>query len=241
MPSRRTRSVIITCVAVVGVGVAAATAGPVLYRDLIVGPPDAAPTLQAQTLQAQTRAATPTASIDPLAALPASWKVGSGSYAGYRVKERLNGTPVTVTGRTRAVTGSVRTGDLSVTDARVVVDLRKVATNEPARDAYFRSTAIDTDRYPTATFTLSGPITAPAGAAIGSVVKVVADGTLQLHGKTRSVSVPLQTVVGGDSTQVAGSIPVRFSDYGVAAPDLAFVRVQPTGSIEFLLKLTPAG
>lgn len=235
----RTRAALVVGAVVVVGGVVAATAGPVLYRDLIVGEPDAAPTLQADA-EAQGATPTPTTSADPLAALPSSWTVSSGSYAGYRVGERLNGTPVTVTGRTRAVTGTVSTGGGSVTDARVVVDLRKVATNEPARDAYFRSTAIDTQRYPTATFTLTGPIAAPAGTRIGSVVEVVADGTLEVHGKQQHVSVPLQTVVGADTAKVAGSIPIRFADYGITAPDLGFVTVQPKGRIEFLLRLAPA-
>lgn len=217
-------------------GVLAATVGPVVYRDLIVGAPDAAPTLRAST-ERPTPSASATA--DPLTGLPSAWTVGKGSYAGYRVKERLNGTPVTVTGRTRAVTGEVRTEGTSVTSARVGVDLREVATNEPARDAYFRSTAIDTDRYPTATFTLSEPIAAPAGTAPGSVVDVVADGTLEVRGRERRVSVRMQTEVGARSSRVAGSIPIRFADYGVTAPDLAFVTVQPTGRIEFLLELAP--
>ncbi|WP_233551027.1 YceI family protein [Amnibacterium setariae] len=240
MSIRRRTKVLIVVGAVVVVGaVAAATAGPVLYRDLVVGPPDAAPSLQAQEEDAPTP--TVSASVDPLAALPSSWRVARGSYAGYRVDERLNGTPVTVTGRNRAVSGTVETSGTRVSAATIVVDLRKVATSEPARDAYFRSTAIDTDRHPTATFTLTGPIAAPAGTRIGAVTEVVARGTLELHGTKREVSAPLQAVVGAESSKIAGSIPIRFSDYGVTAPDLAFVQVEKTGRIEFQVELTPAG
>lgn len=235
----RRRIALVVGSVVVVLGMAAAVAGPAVYRDVIVGAPDVAPTLQAATRpQEATPAATP--SEDPLASLPSSWKIGRGSYAGYRVDERLNGTPVTVTGRTRAVSGSVTTADGAVTAGRVVVDLRKVATNEPARDAYFRSTALDTARYSTATFTLRRPLSAPPGTKIGAVVEVVAAGTLEMHGKRQQVSVRLQTVVGPKTSQVAGSIPIRFSDYGVTAPDLAFVKVEPTGRVEFLLKLSPA-
>ena len=35
--------------------------------------------------------------------------------------------------------------------------------------------------------------------------------------------------------QVVGTIPITFSDYGVEAPDLGFVSVEDTGSIEFSL------
>lgn len=233
----RTRVALVAGAVVVTVGVLAATIGPAVYRDVIVGAPDEAPTLRAPE---PTRTPTGSATADPLDALPSSWEVAEGSYAGYRVEERLNGTAVTVTGRTRKVTGAVRTGGGSVSSARIVVDLRTIETNEPARDAYFRSTAIDTARYPTAIFTLTDPIDAPAGTAPGSVVDVTAEGTLELHGRERQVSVPMQTAVGARSSEIAGSIPIRFSDYGVTAPDLAFVTVQPTGRIEFLLELVPS-
>jgi hypothetical protein len=39
---------------------------------------------------------------------------------------------------------------------------------------------------------------------------------------------------------VSGSIPVTFSDYGVEAPSLGFVSVQDKGTVEFLVKATPA-
>ncbi len=40
----------------------------------------------------------------------------------------------------------------------------------------------------------------------------------------------------GASTEVVGSFPVRFSDYGIAAPSIArFVWVEDHGTVEFQL------
>ena len=57
---------------------------------------------------------------------------------------------------------------------------------------------------------------------------------------TQQVTTELEAVLSGDGGQIAGSIPITFEDYGVTAPDLGFVSVEPTGFIEFLLVVDPA-
>jgi hypothetical protein len=44
-------------------------------------------------------------------------------------------------------------------------------------------------------------------------------------------------VLHGASGQVAGSIPITFSDFGVDAPNLGFVKVEDSGAVEFSLQL----
>ena len=47
-------------------------------------------------------------------------------------------------------------------------------------------------------------------------------------------------LVGGDGTdalQVVGSVPITFAVFGVEAPNLGFVSVEDTGSVEFSLDL----
>ena len=77
-------------------------------------------------------------------------------------------------------------------------------------------------------------------AADGEVASVEATGDLTMHGVTQSVTVDLQAALSGDGVQVSGSIPVTFSDYGVQAPDLGFVSVEDSGTVEFLVAATPA-
>jgi polyisoprenoid-binding protein YceI len=214
---------------VVVLGVTAAFAGPVIYRDLVVGEPEAAPTA----------ALTPGSSTLDASQLTGDWSIGDGSTAGYRVDEVLNGTDVTVVGSTDQVSGTITVDGTSITAATIDVDVASIATDSGNRDDYFRGTAMQVNRFPTATFTLTEPIEA-AVPSDGEVASVDATGELTLHGVTKTVSVPLQAALSGDGVQVSGSIPVTFSDYGVEAPDLGFVSVEDQGTVEFLVAATPA-
>ncbi|NIJ03989.1 YceI family protein [Frigoribacterium faeni] len=219
----------VAAVVVVGVGVTAAVAGPAFYRDVIVGEPEAAPTVSV----------TPGATTIDTSDLSGTWAVGDGSTAGYRVDEVLNGTDVTVVGSTDQVTGSVTVDGDAVTAATVEVDVASIATDSANRDGYFRDDAMEASTYPTATFVLSEPIDAGVPAD-GEVETVEATGDLTMHGVTKSVTVSLQAALSGDGVQVSGSVPVTFSDFGVEAPSFGFVQVEDSGTVEFLVSATPA-
>jgi polyisoprenoid-binding protein YceI len=219
----------VAAVVVVGLGVTAAVAGPAFYRDVIVGEPEAAPTVSV----------TPGASTIDESQLTGDWSVGDESTAGYRVDEVLNGTDVTVVGTTDQVTGTVTVDGTTVTAADITVDVASIATDSGNRDGYFRDDAMEVGTYPTATFTLTDPIDA-AVPSDGQVATVQATGELTMHGVTQTVEVPLQAALSGDGVQVSGSIPVTFSDYGVDAPSFGFVEVDDQGTVEFLVAATPA-
>jgi len=229
---RRTIVTISIIAGVVLLGGTAAVAGPIVYRDLIVGEADAAPSV--------TAAPNASASTIDAADLSGSWVVTDGSYAGYRVDEVLNGTDVTVTGRTEEVTGTLTVEGLTLTAAELTVDVASIATDEAPRDAYFRDSALRTSQFPTATFVLTGPVTAADTPVVGEVQTLTATGELTIAGVAREVTVDLEAVLNGSDGQVAGSIPVTFADFGVEAPNLGFVSVEPTGFVEFSLVIAPA-
>ncbi|GAA4665408.1 hypothetical protein GCM10025780_03430 [Frondihabitans cladoniiphilus] len=214
---------------VVVVGGTLAIGGPIFYRDVIVGPPAAVPTA----------AVTPGDSSLVGTPLTGDWAIGSGSTAGYRVKEVLNGTNVTVVGTTSKVSGQVTFSGDTLSAATVTVDVATIATDSSSRDEYFRTSALETDLHPTATFTLTAPVEA-TGLDEGKLASFSATGTLELHGVTKTVTVPLKAALAGKGAEVSGSIPITFSDYKVVAPSLGFVTVQKQGSVEFLVKASPA-
>jgi polyisoprenoid-binding protein YceI len=219
----------VAAVVVVGLGVTAAVAGPAFYRDVIVGEPEAAPTVSV----------TPGATTIDTSDLSGAWNVGDGSTAGYRVDEVLNGTDVTVVGTTDQVTGTVTVEGDSVTAATIDVDVASIATDSGNRDGYFRDDAMEASTYPTATFVLTQPIDAGVPAD-GDVETVEATGDLTMHGVTQSVTVSLQAALSGEGVQISGSVPVTFSDYGVEAPSFGFVQVEDSGTVDFLVSATPA-
>ncbi|WP_263091945.1 YceI family protein [Curtobacterium sp. RIT-PI-V] len=171
--------------------------------------------------------------------LSGEWTVGGDSEAGYRLHEVLNGSDVTVTGRTDSVSGSATVDGTSITKATITVQVADIATDSDQRDSYFRDSAMDTSAFPEATFELAEPITdaVPSGS---DTTTVTATGKLTLHGVTKDVTADLQVGLNGDGVDISGSIPVTFSDYGVQAPSLGFVKVDDSGTVEFLVHATPA-
>ncbi|UZN03243.1 YceI family protein [Cellulomonas sp. S1-8] len=206
---------------VVVLGVVAVVVGPGLYADWANSNAEAAPTLEASAQAA------------PVEATDGTWTVGAGSFAGYRLQEVLRGEDVTVTGRTDQVTGTVTVEDGSLTAAEIEVDMASIATDEPPRDGYFRDQAMQVGTFPTATFTLTEPVELADDATSAQLT-----GDLTIRDVTLEVTVDAQVAASGDTVQVVGSVPVTFADYGVDAPDLGFVTVEDTGSVEFDLRLT---
>ncbi|WP_432541916.1 YceI family protein [Kineococcus sp. SYSU DK002] len=215
--------------------VVAAFVGPRVYAALAAD--DAAAPL---TTTAATAATTPTAASDD-ATLDGTWAIAPGGTAGYRVEEVLNGQDVTVTGRTDQVSGALTVTAGQLTAATVSVDLASVTTDSSQRDGQFRSSRImDVEQHPTADLALTEPVPL-GGLDVGSTLAVDLVGTLTLKGTTRDVTIPATVQrTAEDAVTVTGSLGLTWSDYGVQAPDLGFVSVQDTGTVEFSVSAVPA-
>ena len=183
---------------------------------------------------------TPTATTDGASPglteqdLAGTWTVSDGSQAGYRVAEVLNGQDVTVVGRTSDVEGTVTIDGTSLSAADVTVSMTTITTDNSNRDGQFLD-ILKTSEFPTATFTLTEPVDV-SGVTEGTT-SVQAKGELTVAGVSAPVVATLDAQTTATGVEVSGSIPVTFSDFGVDAPDLGFVKVEDTGTVEMLLTL----
>src|SRR2546423_7530801 len=173
-----------------------------------------------------------------------TWTVGSGSQAGYRVREKLASlsAPSDAVGRTTAVTGTLTLTQsasvYSVTAADFTVDVSKLTSDQSRRDQRIHSQGLQSDRYPTATFKLTAPIALTTDAASGQTVHVSATGDLTLHGVTRSVTIPIDARLTASKIELVGSITFPFSEFGMTPPSVGgFVTVQNNATMEFQLLL----
>jgi YceI-like domain len=106
---------------------------------------------------------------------------------------------------------------LNASQVKVTVQLTNLKSQDtvpvPGLDVANRDRIVqrtlDTATYPTATLS-AGSIQLPANAASGS-----------------RVTIPIQAQLSGGKVAVLGTIPVNMSDYGVQAPNLPLVAVQP--------------
>lgn len=226
----RTKTLFVAGAAILALGAIAVIAGPTVYRGYLAPVPAETPLLMADegTLSGD-------GSQLDATALTGSWSIAEGSEAGYRVNEVLNGTDVTVTGRTSEVEGTLVLDGLTLTDAEFIVDVASISTDSPQRDSYFRDSAVRASEHPTATFSLTEPLTAAVAPTSGETVELQVVGELTLAGATRQVAFSAQARTDGLTAQLAGQIPITFSDFGVTAPDLGFVSVEDSGFVEFAL------
>jgi polyisoprenoid-binding protein YceI len=197
---------------VVAAGVLAvvlAVGGPFVYINYLTS--DAPERLEVATGQgatASTAAASDSTDDGTGGSLDGTWTAGSGSVAGYRVKEVLLGQNTEAIGRTSAVTGKLTVSGGQVAGGAFSVDLTRVTSDEQRRDAQFQGRIMETATYPTATFELAEPIELDALPAEGATSSAKASGKLTVHGTTKVVTVQLTVQRSGDSFRVSGSIPV---------------------------------
>jgi len=176
----------------------------------------------------------------PLASVDGTWKPTSASQAGYRVKETLFGQSNEAVGRTNAVTGDVTINGTKVPSASFTVDLTSVKSDKDGRDSQFKNRIMNVSQFPTATFKLTQPIDMSAVPADGEAKTVKATGDLTLHGKTKSVTVDLQTQRNGNQIQIVGSIPITFADFGINNPSGGPAQTEDNGQLEVKLVLEKA-
>jgi polyisoprenoid-binding protein YceI len=177
-----------------------------------------------------------------------TWTVGSGSVAGYRVREQLASlaAPSDAVGRTSAITGTLTltqaaTG-YTVAASGFTVDVSKLTSDQSRRDQRIHSQGLESDRYPTATFKLTSPIALSADATSGQTIHVSATGDLTIHGVTKSVTIPIDARLTGSKIELVGSITFPFSQFGMTPPSIGgFVTVQNNATMEFQLLMTQQG
>ncbi len=253
MPRSRVLIIVVVIALAIGVG------GFIAYDQVLRGdsaaalvlPPasaDPAATSASGSSAASTAgsSAVPAASFD--GSVAGTWNVGTGSVAGYRVREQLAGLSAEsdAVGRTDKVTGSITietSGSTStLTAASLSVDTTSITSDKSQRDNRLRTEGLQTDTYPTATFKLTKPVEIPAAALAGTASDVTLTGDLTIHGVTKSVDIPAKAQLVNGTIQVAGSIGFPLSDYGMTAPNIGgfIISIADNGTLEFLVSFTKA-
>ena len=163
------------------------------------------------------------------------------AYVGYRIKELFGDAVLKheVVGRTPAVSGGLTVVGARVTTAVVTADVTKLASDRAARDTYILDHGLESDKFPTARFTLTKPIMPTGGATLGAAVHATATGTLLLHGVSRPIAVTLTACWNCPTIDVVGSAPIVLRDYGINAPQTVIADVDRHGSIEVNLEFVP--
>jgi polyisoprenoid-binding protein YceI len=231
----RKRWIVVVAIALVGV-----LAGAYGIFALIAGGDAPPPVALASETPSPDSGTGGTGSADPAS----GWTIDpEGSFVGYRIREQLATLPAPsdAVGRTSAVSGTLRIDGLEISAVDVTADVTRLTSDESRRDDRIRSSGLETDAFPEASFTLTEPIAFDAEPADGQTVDVMATGDLTLHGVTRSVEIPIQARRSGDTIEVVGSLEITLADYDIVPPNFGgFVTVEDHGTLELQLTFVTA-
>jgi polyisoprenoid-binding protein YceI len=230
---------------IVGVGLVAVLAAIALVYFVIFPTSSPKPfSLTTSTSSSSSSSAASQAGVGSAAQLAGRWTIGSGSAAGYRVREKLAFLPAEsqAVGRTSQITGGATfTGagtTVRVTRASFAVDVETLKSDRSMRDEKIREIGLESEKYPTSTFVLSTPIVLPASALSGKPVHTSATGALEIHGTTKTVTIPLEMSLSATEVQAVGSITFPWGEFDMTAPSIGgFVNVTNSATMEFDLDL----
>ena len=166
------------------------------------------------------------------------WKLIAESQVGYRIKERIALKTFETVGRSSEVTGSLKILDSQITQTTFEVDMKTFQSDSGGRDAQFNGRIMDTEKYPTANFVLTEPITLVEKPINGSTIKNSATGNLTLRGTTKEVTIPLSSTLQNSVITVIGQIQIQFDEWKIPNPSvpLVFIYTEPNCILEFSLK-----
>ena len=156
------------------------------------------------------------ASSAPVGQLGGTWEVSSGSAAAFRIEQTILGLTSDIVGRTSAVSGTVVIADSQVSGATFEVDL--TAVNVDGKTPPQFAISLDTKNHPKATIKLAQPVPLDAAFASGEIMTATVPALLELRGSSHSVTITISGRRDGSALQLAGSIPVTFSDWGIPDP-----------------------
>jgi polyisoprenoid-binding protein YceI len=160
------------------------------------------------------------------------------SYAGYRINEELASIGANeAVGRTDDVSGTMTIAETSITAVDVQVDMTTLESDQERRDGAIHDRGLETDRFPTASFTLTEPIAVGKEPKAGQKITADATGDFTLHGVTKRIAIPIEARWTGDKINVISSFDVSLPDYGIDAPTIPgkVLSVEDHGEVELQL------
>lgn len=192
------------------------------------------------------RTATGRAAIPGTAAVGRRYRVDPGqSRASYAVEETFlfeNNRLFTAVGVTRGIAGEILLDPADPAAARVgeiVVHVGQLTSDEPRRDNAIRRIALESERYPLATFRTTALDGLPAAITPGTTYHFRATGELTLRTATRTVTWALTATLTAERLLITATAPIKMSDFGIMPPNLSDLRVRDDVTLTLELIATP--
>ncbi len=161
---------------------------------------------------------------------PLHFVVSDGSQVKSVVREQLTVAPVpsNAVGIAKGVTGDLyltKDGLASGQKSQFKVDLLSLKSDESLRDRAMRG-SLNTDKFPTATYTIESIIGFPASYSDGKQVKLTMTGTMNIHDTNKPITWTVIARQGGDYLTAIADTDFKMSDFGITPPNASITRVE---------------
>lgn|GEM_PF-1952733 len=144
------------------------------------------------------------------------------STASYSVQEKFldRNLDVVAVGTTSNITGELILDKGLFQSSTVVVDLQSLKSDQPRRDQKLRTTALETDKYPTAEFRVTGIAGAAPALADGQEVAFKLEGIMNLHGVEKPWTWDAKGVVEGDTLKLTATTKFNMAEFNIDPPNV---------------------
>lgn len=166
--------------------------------------------------------ATATTGASPSSGLEGNWKLRDGmeNFVGFRIQEELAGFgSKNVVGRTPGVTGSMVLTGTTISGVKIEADMTQISTDSAQRNRAIKTRGLETNSFPTATFTQTAPVTLSGLPKDGVELTATIKGDLLVHGVTKAMDIPVKAQLQGDTVVVVVEpVQVAIADFQIEKP-----------------------
>jgi polyisoprenoid-binding protein YceI len=190
----------------------------------------------AATAAAQPQATTAAASAAGSATV---YRIDAGqSEARYEVGETFlrDNRFATAIGRTKGIAGDVLVDFANPANSQmgaIVIDISQLKSDEDRRDNFIRNNALESSRFPQATFKPTKIEGLPASAKPGDQLTLKVTGDLTVKETTKPVTFDVTLTAAQDKLTGSAATEVLLSDFGVGPIQLAFLQTEDKAKLVF--------
>lgn len=144
------------------------------------------------------------------------------STASYSVGEKFldRDLDVVAVGTTSNITGELILDEGRFQSSTVTVDLQSLKSDQSRRDEKLKTTALETDKYPTAVFTISGVTGDAPALADGQEVALKLEGIMNLHGTEKPWTWDAKGKLEGDKLELTATTTFDMAEFGIEPPNV---------------------
>ncbi len=202
----------------------------------------AAPAATVTTTSAA-ESATPTVTTAPVGSM--HFVVSNQSEVAYTVHEKLAKlpSPSDAIGKTKAITGDLYLlpeGLVPDKPSSFTADLSKLTSDEPVRDRFVRQSTLETSKYPTATYTVTGISGFPTSYKEGDQVKLTLTGSFKLHNVEALLTWTGTAHFAAGTLEAVASTDFDMRDYKITPPNTSIAVAQSKVHLDLHLVATVA-